>query len=93
MIYLYIGLGLAMLLPIMVGLQTAVSVSELERGDYAVLNDPESKPVKALQDRMEWSGEPCESVEFGGQKFILIEKPLSLLSSEDEGAAACPGQL
>ena len=30
MIYLYVGLGMAMLLPIMVGLQVAVSVSELE---------------------------------------------------------------
>ncbi len=33
MIYLYVGLGMAMLLPIMVGLQTAVSVSELEQGE------------------------------------------------------------
>ena len=33
MIYLYVGLGMAMLLPIMAGLQTAVSVSELEQGE------------------------------------------------------------
>jgi len=33
LIYLYVGLGMAMLLPIMVGLQTAVSVSELEQGE------------------------------------------------------------
>ncbi len=77
-----------MLLPIMVGLQTAVSVLELERGDYAVLNDPESEPVKALQKRLELSVKPCESVEFGGQKFILSEQTLSLLSMDDEGAAA-----
>ena len=83
-----------MLLPIMVGLQTAVSVSELERGDYAVLNDPESEPVKALQDRMvyEWRGEPCDPVEISGQEFILIEESLSLLSREDEGAAAAWGK-
>ena len=35
MIYLYVGLGMAMLLPIMVGLQTAVSVSELEQGEVS----------------------------------------------------------
>jgi len=35
LIYLYVGLGMAMLLPIMVGLQTAVSVSELEQGEVA----------------------------------------------------------
>lgn len=35
MIYLYVGLGMAMLLPIMVGLQTAVSVAELEQGEVS----------------------------------------------------------
>lgn len=35
MIYLYVGLGMAMLLPIMVGLQTAVSVSELQQGEVS----------------------------------------------------------
>jgi len=36
LIYLYVGLGMAMLLPIMVGLQTLVSVSELEVGEDAM---------------------------------------------------------
>ncbi len=36
MIYLYAGLGMAMLLPILVGLQTAVAVAELEQGELAM---------------------------------------------------------
>lgn len=34
MIYLYAGLGIAMLLPIMAGLQMAISVSQLEQSDF-----------------------------------------------------------
>jgi len=50
LIYLYVGLGMAMLLPIMVGLQTAVSVSELEQGERSF----QFSSGKALQD---WEGE------------------------------------
>ena len=38
MIYLYAGLGMAMLLPILVGLQSAVYVAELEQGELAMQN-------------------------------------------------------
>ena len=38
MIYLYAGLGMAMLLPILVGLQSAVNVAELEQGELAMQN-------------------------------------------------------
>ena len=82
---------MAMLLPIMVGLQTAVSVSELEWGDYAVLNDPDSVPVKGLDQRMvyKWQGDPCAPVSIGDQQFILNKESLLLLSpiSEDRDAA------
>ena len=39
MIYLYAGLGMAMLLPILVGLQSAVNVAELEQGELAIRID------------------------------------------------------
>lgn len=36
MIYLYAGLGMAMMLPILVGLQSAIFVAELEQGELAM---------------------------------------------------------
>lgn len=36
MIYLYAGLGMAMMLPILVGLQMAISVSQLEQGERSI---------------------------------------------------------
>jgi hypothetical protein len=83
LIYLYVGLGMAMLLPIMVGLQTAVSVSELEQGEVSfqalggktlrdwedehVLNSPEALSAKA-------EGVGYEVRIYGGSKRCLVPK-------------------
>ena len=74
---------MAMLLPIMVGLQTAVSVSELEQGDLAILRSSESSPVKGLEERMvfKWKGDGCVPAVIGEQEFILREGSLFLLSA------------
>ena len=50
MIYLYAGLGMAMLLPILVGLQSAVYVAELEQGELAMQN-LNSKFLKDWEER------------------------------------------
>ena len=50
MIYLYAGLGMAMLLPILVGLQSAVNVAELEQGELAMQN-LNSKFLKDWEER------------------------------------------
>jgi len=83
LIYLYVGLGMAMLLPIMVGLQTAVSVSELEQGERSfqslggkilldwegehVLKSPEELSAKA-------EGTDYELRMYGGNKHCLVPK-------------------
>lgn len=52
MIYLYVGLGMAMLLPIMVGVQMAVSVPELEQGELSF----QREGGKILRD---WEDQLC----------------------------------
>ena len=52
MIYLYAGLGMAMLLPILVGLQTAVSVAELEQGELA-MQAGDGKVIRDFRERQQ----------------------------------------
>lgn len=68
MIYLYAGLGMAMLLPILVGLQTAVSVAELEQGELAM----QAGDGKVLKD---WRLRLSEKNEFLQRQLDLFPKP------------------
>ena len=83
---------MAMLLPIMVGLQTAVAVSELEQGDYAVLDNAGSEPLMELKERMSFKWPPglesCGEVSIGSDKFYLDQESFSLLSAEEKRSDA-----
>lgn len=68
MIYLYAGLGMAMLLPILVGLQTAVSVAELEQGELAM----QAGDGKVLED---WRLRLSEKNEFLRRQVDLFPRP------------------
>jgi hypothetical protein len=57
LIYLYVGLGMAMLLPIMVGLQTAVSVTELEQGEFSFQREG-GKILRDWEDRLCLKADP-----------------------------------
>lgn len=50
MLFLYAGLGMAMLLPIMAGLQIALSLTELEAGNDQVLSDRQASRQILLEE-------------------------------------------
>ena len=65
MIYLYAGLGMAMLLPILVGLQSAVYVAELEQGELAMQNS-------ASTIATEWESNRTRKKEFRDKQIELL---------------------
>lgn len=62
MTYLYAGLGIAMLLPIMAGLQFAIALAELESGNDAIVSTQQMNERAATQREMEYL--QSESEEF-----------------------------
>jgi len=78
LIYLYAGLVMAMLLPILVGLQTAVSVAELEQGELA-MQEGDGKVIRDFRERQ---------VEMQQVKATLLENAESAF--KEKSIEPCP---
>lgn len=81
MLFLYAGLGMAMLLPIMAGLQIALSLTELEAGNDQVLSDRQASRQILL----------AEESSFMRQEIVSFNQQVDLTTASGPGCPALSG--